>query len=139
MGSGPYSWVVAAWDQDTCSYTETLTMLQSDGSALPSWITITDSTRTIRINRQIVSGDHGTSYTFRVTSTLNDGVSSDNGYTFTIVMQDPCRSASLETPTLSTINVDDGSSTTASFTDASDSFGAAYFNTDACGTRTYAI
>ena len=77
---------------------------------------------------------------FKVTSTLDDGSNTnDASYTFTIVLSDPCRTATINSPSISTITFDEGTSTTQNFVDASDSFGAAYFNTDACGERTYAI
>ena len=54
MGTGPYSWVVSAWtksgDGACSSSSETLTLTKSDGSSVPSWITINTSTRTIKIN-----------------------------------------------------------------------------------------
>ena len=93
MGSGPYSWTVGAWTQDNgCTYSETLALTLSNGNSAPTWISLTG--RTVRINRAIVAGDHSTQYDFKITSTLDDGSSTnDDGYTFSIVMQDPCRSA----------------------------------------------
>ena len=130
IGSGPYSWTVGAWTQDTdCTYTETLTM-----SPTASWISI--SGRTIKVVTTDTSL-HGTSTSFTVTTTLDDtDGTNDNSYTFTIVLSNPCRTATLESPTVSNISVDDGSSATATFTDVGDTYSTDYGNIAFCGART---
>ena len=133
IGSGPYSWTVGAWTQDTdCTYTETLTM-----SPTASWISI--SGRTIKVVTTDTSL-HGTSTTFTVTTTLDDtDGTNNNGYSFTITLSNPCRTATMESPTLSNISVDDGSSATATFTDAGDTYSTDYGNKAFCGARTFTI
>ena len=106
-------------------------------SPTASWISITG--RTIKVVTTDTSL-HGTSTTFTVTTTLDDTAgTNDNSYTFTITLDNPCRTATLNSPTLSNISVDDGSSTTATFTDAGDSYSTDYGNKAFCGTRTFTI
>lgn len=54
-------------------------------------------------------------------------------------MEDPCLTATIESPTVATITGDDGTEFYGSFTDAGDSVGTEYFNTNICGYRSYAI
>lgn len=91
-----------------------------------------------------MSGDlslDSTEVTFTVTSTLtSDPFSgSDNGYTFKITLVDPCKTATLNTPSVSNFSVDDGSSTTEDFTDVSDTHGTDYGSPFFCGTRTFTV
>jgi hypothetical protein len=82
-------------------------LTKADGSAVDSWISITG--RTIRVNSAIVFADDASSTNFKVTSTLNDGgPTSDAGYTFTIVLSDPCKSATINSPSISTMTFDEG-------------------------------
>ena len=104
-----------------------------------TWITLTGSTRTIKIVTTNV-GLHGTSVLFTVTSTLNDSIlTSNSGYTFTITLEDPCRSATLNTPSVANMSVVDGSSATQTYTDVSDSHYTNYGNLNFCGGRTFTI
>lgn len=102
-----------------------------------SWASLT--TRTVKIV-SIDTSLHGTTQTFTVTTTLNNNsAQTDNGYTFEIVLSDPCRAATLNSPTLSNMSVDDGSSATLDFTDASDTHYLDYGAIDFCGSRTFTI
>ena len=75
-----------------------------------------------------------------MTSTLNDNASTnDNGYTFTVTLSNPCRSADLNSPSLSAMTVDDGATGTQDFTDVSDTHGYDYGNTNFCGARTFTV
>jgi hypothetical protein len=59
---------------------------------------------------------------------------------FTITLTDGCSTATINSPSLSaSYSVDDGSTQTATFTDASDTFGALISQTDFCGRRLYEI
>ena len=83
---------------------------------------------------------HGTTQTFTVTTTINNAsAQTDNGYTFEIVLSDPCRTATLNSPTLSNISVDDGSSATLDFTDVSDTHYYDYGAINFCGSRTFTV
>lgn len=83
---------------------------------------------------------HGTSTTITVTSTLdNTAVTNDNSYTFTIVLSDPCKTATLVAPTVGNISVDDGSSATGTFTDLADTYYSDYGNPSFCGARTVTV
>ena len=89
LGASAYTWDIPAWTQGgSCSSTETLTF--SPALSTLAWISV--SGRTVSISSSVASL-HGTSTDFTVTSTLNDGLTTnDNGYTFTIVLDDPCNS-----------------------------------------------
>jgi hypothetical protein len=133
IGTGPYSFTVPAWtkgDSD-CSYSETIAFT-------PSHAAVALTTRTVKV----VSGDKtldGTNQTFTVTSTLTSDPFSgtNNGYTFKIIFTDPCKAATLRTPSVSNFAVDDGSSATQDFTDLSDTHGTDYGSPFFCGTRTF--
>lgn len=102
-----------------------------------NWISI--SGRTVKVVTTDTSL-HGTSTTFTVTSTLDDtDGTNNNGYSFTITLSNPCRTATLESPTVSNISVDDGSSTTSTFTDVGDTYSTDYGNVAFCGARTFSI
>lgn len=58
---------------------------------------------------------------------------------FTITLRDGCVSATLVSPTLTNMAVDDGNTQTQTFADASDTFGAAINQIDYCGVRTYSV
>ena len=132
IGTGPYTFAIPAWTKgNDCTYSETVAFT-------PSHAAVSLSTRTVRV----ISGDKaldGTSQTFTVTSTLtSDPFSgSNNGYTFKIIFADPCKSATLRTPTVSNFAVDDGASTTQDFTDLSDTHGTDYGSPFFCGSRTF--
>ena len=135
IGQGPYSWTVPAWTQSSgCSYTETLTMTPS-----ASWISIDSSSRVIKVLTTDVSL-HGTSTTFTVTSTVNDNSNTNNnGYSFTVALTNPCKTATLNSPSLSNMSVDDGSSATQNYSDVADTWYTDYGNPSFCGARTFTI
>lgn len=59
---------------------------------------------------------------------------------FTITLEDGCSTATINSPTLSaSYSVDDGLTQTATFTDASDTFGTSIAQSDFCGRRVYEI
>ena len=133
IGTGPYTFTVPAWTKgdNACSYSETIAFT-------PNHAAVSLNSRTVKV----VTGDKsldGTSQTFTVTSTLtSDPFSgSDNGYTFKIIFTDPCKSATLRTPTVSNFAVDDGASKTQDFTDLSDTHGTDYGSPFFCGLRTF--
>ena len=102
-----------------------------------SWASL--SSRTVKIV-SIDTSLHGTTQTFTVTTTLNNNsAQTDNGFTFEIVLSDPCRTATLNSPTLSNMSVDDGSSATMDFTDVSDTHYNDYGAINFCGSRTFTV
>ena len=87
-------------------------MQKSDGAstptwgAVPTWISI--SSRTITVSTPTVSL-HGTTATFRVTSTLNNyAATSNTSYTFTITLNNPCVLTAPSNPASYTYYVDNG-------------------------------
>ena len=107
IGSTAYTWSLAAYNSNSnCLATETLTLAKSDGSAVPSWISI--SSRTITVSTTDTSF-HATSATFRVTSTLsNVAATSNTSYTFTITLNNPCVLTAPSNPASYTYYVDNG-------------------------------
>ena len=102
-----------------------------------AWISISGRTVTVTTTDTSL---HGTSTEFTVKTTLDDTAGTyENGYVFTIVLDNPCQSATLESPTVSNISVDDGSSATGTFTDVGDSHSTDYGNVNFCGARTFTI
>lgn len=101
------------------------------------WLSFSE--RTVKIVETDVSL-HGTSTTITVTSTLdNSAADSDNSYTFTIVLTNPCKTATLVTPTVGNISVDDASTATVTFTDLADTYYTDYANPTFCGARTVTV
>ena len=107
IDTAAYTWTVAAYIPSSgCSYTETLSLQKSDGSSVPTWISI--SSRTITVSTTTVSLS-GTSETFRVTSTLNNAAGTTNtSYTFTITLNNPCVLTAPSNPASYTYYVDNG-------------------------------
>ena len=58
---------------------------------------------------------------------------------FRVTVEADCETAILQPPTLSTLTVVSGTTSTADFTDAGDSVGQAQANTLFCGTRTFSV
>lgn len=58
---------------------------------------------------------------------------------FTITLQDGCLTATLNSPTVNDMSTADGTSTTQTFADASDTFSSAINQLDFCGLRTYEV
>lgn len=85
LGNGAETWTIADWTKDAaCTWTETLTISPSN----IAWMSL--SSRTISISETNTSL-HGNSQAFTVTSTLDDGATtSDNSYTFTVTLNNPC-------------------------------------------------
>lgn len=114
IGASAYTWTVAAYIPSSasgCTYTETLTLAKSNGDAAPSWITI--SSRTITVSTTDISL-HGTSATFRVTSTLsNTAATTNTSYTFTITLNNPCVMTAPSNPAAYTYYIDNGASVSA--------------------------
>lgn len=98
------------------------------------------SGRTVTIKTTDTSLHTTSAVTFTVTSTRDDtGNTNDNGYSFAIILNNPCKSATLLSPTVSNMSVDDGSTATATFTDVGDTHGEDYGALTKCGTRTFSI
>jgi len=76
-----------------------------------------------------------------VTSTLTSDPFSGSqaGYTFKITLADPCKTATLVTPTIGNLSVDDGSTATLDFTDTSDTHGTDFGSAFFCGLRTFTV
>ena len=75
-----------------------------------------------------------------MTSTVDDTSSTnENGYVFTVTLSNPCKTATLNSPTVSAMTVDDGSSVTQDITDASDSWYTSFGNPTFCGLRTFTV
>ena len=106
IGSSAYIWSLAPFNSNRlCSATETLTM-----SPTADWIQVYSDTREIKVLTADMSLG-STSTTFTVTSTQNNASKSTNSlYTFTISLVHPCTVATLNTPIVLDIAVDDGSS-----------------------------
>ena len=133
IGSGAYTWTVPAYTQGTdCTFTEILTMSPS-----AAWISISGRVITVTSTDTAL---HNTSTSFTVTSTIDDTSSTNNNsYTFTITLSNPCKTATLNTPSVSTITVKDGYSNTGTFTDVADSYYTDYGDASFCGTRTFTL
>jgi hypothetical protein len=58
---------------------------------------------------------------------------------WTITLADGCLTATLNSPTLSTINVNDGETQTLTFADVGDTYGSSISTRDFCGLRTYEV
>lgn len=58
---------------------------------------------------------------------------------FTITLRDGCLDATLESPTVNQLDVEDGKTATINFSDASDTYGASLSQLDFCGLRTYEV
>ena len=101
INTGSSTFTIPAYTQNNgCTYTETLTISPNN----ISWLSL--SGRTVSIT-ETNTASHGTSQQFTVTSTLNDGAATSNSnYVFTVTLSDPCRSATIATPSLSTMTLD---------------------------------
>ena len=112
IGTSATTFTIPAWVQKDannadCSYTETLTF-NPDLSTLSY---VSASGRVISIDSNS-AGDVSVSQLVTVTSTLDDGNSSDNGYTFTIEFSNPCASFTApSSPATRTYNIGTGSDT----------------------------
>ena len=107
IGGSDYSFTIDAWTQGVdCNFSETLTF-SPDLSTL-AWIS--ELSRTVTISTSDLSL-HGTSTTFTVTSTVDDSNNTNNnGYTFEIVLNNPCILTALNppsSPSLYTFNIGD--------------------------------
>jgi len=136
IGTGPYKWTIPAWtkgDSVGCTYSETLTMSPSNNA----WATLSGRDVTIVTGDKTL--DSATAVTFTITSTLTSDPfgGSNNSYTFKITLSDPCKTATLKTPTVPNFSVADGATATQDFTDASDTHGDLYGSPFFCGTRTF--
>ena len=93
-----------------CGATETLTMLKTDGSPLPAWVTFNSSTRVVTINTSDTTKHSSTAENYRITSTLSGGAvkTIDWSVTFT----DPCVGTTFTALNIPTITVTIGGSQT---------------------------
>ena len=102
-----------------------------------AWISISGRVITVTSTDTAL---HNTSTSFTVTSTIDDtGPTNNNSYTFTITLSNPCKTATLNTPSVSTITVADDASNTGTFTDVADSYYTDYGDASFCGTRTFTL
>jgi hypothetical protein len=96
------------------------------------------------------TADASTTYDIEVQNTVTLSANGPAGATtftpissdkvvFTVAITDGCTAATLNSPSVSTITVEDGKSQTGQFSDASDSFGASLSDTEFCGVRTYEV
>ena len=85
-------------------------MLKTDGTALPTWVSINSGTRLVTINTSDKAKHGGATENYRITSTLSGGAvkTIDWALTFT----DPCVGTTLTAMTISTITVTIGGSQT---------------------------
>lgn len=95
------------------------------------------NTYTVSVQNTITvtqNGQFGTANEVFAPSGVSDKVE------FTITLEDGCSTATINSPTLSaSYSVDDGLTQTATFTDASDTFGISISQSDFCGRRVYEI
>ena len=91
MGSGSTN-VSPSYTVDSCT-TPSFTIDPEDGVS-KSWISIDSSTGVITIDMALDNSEHGNSYIFRVTATY-DGPTTDNSYTLTVNLEDPCITATI--------------------------------------------
>ena len=101
-----YTFTIGAWTQDPgCTHTEdNLTI-----SPTHSWITLAPATRVVTVNTSNASDE--ATVTFTVTTHLSN-LQTNADYTFEIVLANPCKSATLNTPTIAHMVVDDGATAT---------------------------
>ena len=70
--------------------------------------------------------------------TLSNG-QTNSDYQFWIELVNPCKSATLNLPTIADMSVDDGATATQTFSDAGDSVSSSLSNISFCGSRTFTI
>ena len=70
--------------------------------------------------------------------TLSNG-QTNSDYQFWIELVNPCKSATLNLPTITDMSVDDGATATQTFSDAGDSVSSSLSNISFCGSRTFTI
>lgn len=96
-------------------------------------LTMATDTHAITVKNDVTIASNGSNGSETFTATGGDIVS------FTVTLADGCLSATINSPTISNIAVEDGKTTTQTFTDASDSFGSTLADIDFCGLRSYEI
>ncbi len=91
-----------------CGATETLTVLKTDGTPLPAWVTFNSGTRVVTINTTDTAKHSSTAENYRITSTLSGGaVKTIN---FSVTFTDPCDGTTLTALVIPTITVAIGGS-----------------------------
>ena len=86
-----------------CGEKETLTMLKTDGTALPSWVGFNSITRVVTINTTDKTKNSTAAENYRITSTLSGGAVKTIDWTLTLT--DPCAATTITAMTISTIIV----------------------------------
>jgi hypothetical protein len=94
-----------------CNASETLTVLKTDGTALPTWVTFNSGTRVVTINTSDMAKISSTAENYRVTSTLVTG-GAVKTIDWSVTFTDPCVGTTFTALNIPTITVTIGGSQT---------------------------